>query len=54
MEWLDSSTLANSDPLTYQMFGSSEVLHTGIPWDAGDDSNEPEPATGVELQSCDN
>lgn len=54
MEWLDGSTPANNDPLTYQMLSSSEVLRNVMPWDGADDSNEPEPATGVELQSCDN
>lgn len=53
-EWTDISILAADDPTTHQMSGSSEVLHSWLPWDAGDDSNELEPATGVELQSCDN
>lgn len=52
--WADGFTLATADPLTHQILGSSEVLRDGIPWDAGDDSNELEPATGVELQSCNN
>lgn len=47
--WADGSSRATVDPLT-----PPDVGFGGIPWDAGDDSNELEPATGVELQSCDN